>query len=89
MLTEEMDEEKSEIDELLDALMTEKEKANKLLDFFEALANAYCDIFGARALMELAIDNGFEKSDILNYFIDDEELYERIIEEKKNDSEIL
>lgn len=78
MLTEEMDEEKNE-----------KERADKLFDFFEALANAYCDIFGARALMELAIDNGFEKSDILNYFIDDEELYERIIEEKKNDSEIL
>ena len=82
MLTEEMDEEKSE-------KITDAERADKLLDFFEALANAYCDIFGARALMELAIDNGFEKSDILNYFIDDEELYERIIEEKKNDSEIL
>lgn len=89
MLTEEMDEEMTETDELLTALMTEKEKADKLLDFFEALANAYCDIFGARTLMELAIDNGFEKSDILNYFIEDEELYERIIEEKKNDNEVL
>ena len=78
MLTEEMDEEKNE-----------KERADKLFDFFEALANAYCDIFGARALMELAIDNGFEKSDILNYFIDDEELYERVVEEKKNDNEVL
>ena len=80
MLTEEM----SEMDELLDALMTEKEKANKLFDFFEALANAYVDIFGARALMELAIDNDFAKNDILNYFIDDEELYERVIQSKKD-----
>lgn len=82
MLTEEMDEEKNE-------QRSDAEIADKLIDFFEAVANAYCDIFGARALMELAIDNGFEKSDILNYFIEDEELYERIIEEKKNDSEVL
>ena len=78
MLTEEMDKE-----------INEKERADKLFDFFEALANAYTDIFGARALMELAIDNGFEKKDILDYFIEDEELYERIIEEKKNDNEVL
>ena len=77
------------VTEEIDEIGYQTERANKLFDFFEALANAYADIFGARALMELAIDNGFEKSDILNYFIEDEELYERIIEEKKNDNEIL
>lgn len=38
------------------------ERANKLFDFFEAVANSYVDIFGARALIELAIDNGFERA---------------------------
>lgn len=55
MLTEEMDEEKNE-------QITDAERADKLFDFFEAVANAYCDIFGARALIELAIDNGFERA---------------------------
>lgn len=75
MLTQEMDEE-------MDALQSEKARADKFFNFFEALANAYCDIFGARALIKLAIDNGFEKSDILNYFVKGEELYERVVEEK-------
>ena len=78
MLTEEKNEE-----------MIEKERADKFFNFFEALANAYYDTFGARALIKLAINNGFEKSDILNYFVKGEELYEAVIEEKKNNNEVL
>ena len=70
--------------EEIDDLMYQTERASKFFDFFEAVANVYVDIFGARALMELAIDSGFEKSDVINFFIDDEELYESIIKEKES-----
>lgn len=52
-------------------------------EFFEALANYIVDGEGAHSLMKIAVENGFSKDECLNWFIDDENLYNQVLKEVK------
>lgn len=56
-------------------------KFEMVSEFFEATANFICDTFDAHTLMKLAVENGFSKKECLKWFIDDEGLYNRVVEE--------
>ena len=58
-----------------------KEKFEMVCEMFEETASFICETFGGHALMKLAVTAGFSKEECLEWFLDDEDLYNRVVEE--------
>ena len=61
--------------------MDYKEKYEKVCEYFNECANHIAEVDGAETLMKVAVYAGFTKEECLEWFIDDEDLYERVREE--------
>lgn len=58
-----------------------KNKFEMVCEMFEETAIFICESFGGHALMKLAVTAGFSKEECLEWFLDDEDLYNIVVKE--------
>lgn len=50
-------------------------------NFFNVLADHIEEVEGAHSLMTIAVKSGFSKDECINWFIEDEDLYNQVLKE--------